>query len=81
MTEEYTPISCELHSKFELWTMHCQRLRIAWHDINGGSHIGVVMPKDVKTESGSEYLCFTDITDDKAHRIRLDYIIRAEVFA
>jgi len=78
MTEEYRPISCELYSKFELWIMHRQNLRLVWRDADGGDHIGVVKPTDMQTQTGSEFLCFTDTVEDKPDRVRLDRILRAE---
>lgn len=80
MTEEYTPISCELHTKFELWIMHREKLRLAWQDVDGRGHIGIVSPTDMRAQSGSEFLYFTELAEDKSHRIRLDHIIRAERF-
>jgi len=80
MAGDYQPISCELYSKFELWIMRQQSLRIAWRDADGGDHIGTVIPTDMQTQSGSEFLCFTDTVQDKPDRVRLDRIIRAEVF-
>jgi len=80
MTEKYRPVSCELYSKLEMWIMHHERLRLAWHDEDGEDHIGIIAPGDLQTESGSEFLVFTDLAESRPHKVRLDRIIKAELF-
>lgn len=80
MTEEYTPISCELYSQFELWIMHQNKLRLAWRDVSGEGHIGIVRPVDMRAKSGTEFLYFTELAEETSYRVRLDHIIRAERF-
>lgn len=80
MTDEYQPIDCELYSNLEMWIMHRERLRIAWRDNNGGDHIGVVVPQDLRAESGEEYLYFSRNNARLAtDRVRLDHILRVDV--
>ncbi|TNF98856.1 MAG: transcriptional antiterminator, Rof [Gammaproteobacteria bacterium] len=77
---DYKPISCELHSSLELWIMHRERLRLAWRTAGSDEFtIGVVMPIDVTTEDGAEYLYFVRSEDDSPMKIRLDYIVRVEL--
>lgn len=77
MTDEYNPISCDLHSQYELWIMRGQDIKLAWQDNAGVSHIRRVKPVDVRAESGYEFLYFQDTTRAR-ERVRLDYILRAE---
>jgi transcriptional antiterminator Rof (Rho-off) len=56
---DYKPISCELHSSLELWIMHREHVKLAWRTQGRDEvEIGVVMPVDVATEDGAEYLYF-----------------------
>ena len=32
MSDEYKPISCDLHSQYELWIIRAQELKLAWQD-------------------------------------------------
>ena len=80
MVEKYSPVSCELYSKLEMWIMHQEYIRLAWRDTDDGDHIGIVRPTDMLTESGSEYLYFTERGDKEPRRVRLDHIVRAELF-
>ena len=77
---DYKPISCELHSSLELWIMHRERLKLAWRTAGRDEvTIDVVMPVDVKTEDGAEYLYFVPREDDSPMKVRLDYIVRVEL--
>lgn len=76
MSDEYKPISCDLHSQYELWIIRGQDIKLAWHDDNGITRIERVTPLDVKAETGVEYLFFQDKLMLQ-HRIRLDRIFRA----
>lgn len=76
MSDEYKPISCALYSQFELWIMHGEKIRLAWHTEDSITRIERVVPKDVRAETGVEYLYFRD-THNKSARIRLDRIVEA----
>ena len=76
MSDEYKPISCDLHSQYELWIIRGQDIKLAWHDDNDITHIEQVTPLDVRAETGVEYLFFQDKLMLQ-HRIRLDRIFRA----
>lgn len=70
----YVPISCDLHSEYELAILRRQRLRLVWADSNV-LHDDVVLPLDLKTAHQEEYLiCRTQ--DDTLREIRLDQIRR-----
>jgi Rho-binding antiterminator len=77
MTDEYKPISCDLHSQYELWIMRGQDIKLAWQDETGITHIERVKPVDVRAESGYEFLYFKDSRQSHG-RVRLDYILRAD---
>ena len=77
MTDKYKPISCDLHSQYELWIMRGQEIKLVWQDGFGITRIERVMPIDVRAETGNEYLYFEDRSSVQ-QRIRLDYIRRAK---
>lgn len=73
-TDDYIPISCDIHSELELAVMHRQRLHLRWHDGNVWRD-GVVTPLDIQTRQREEYLlCRTAAGEDLA--IRLDRVTR-----
>ena len=71
---DYRPVSCQQHSKYELAIMHKQRLSIRWQDENGALHTEMLLPIDVKTENGAEYLLLKRQPDDEQIKLRLDKI-------
>lgn len=75
----YVPISCDLHSEYELAILRRQRLRLVW--ANGNVlHDEVVLPLDLKTTNGEEFLaCRTK--DGITQSIRLDRVRRMEAAA
>lgn len=76
MSDQYRPIDCNLHSQYELYIMHREQLRMAWLDEQGQEHLDLLMPKDIRTELGAEYI----ICENGHHvteKIRLDRIVRA----
>lgn len=71
---DYVPISCALHSKYELAILRRQRLRLVWND-SSVIHDQVVQPLDLKTTNREEFLiCRT--ADDTTQNIRLDRVQR-----
>ena len=73
-TTGYVPISCDLHSEYELAILRRQWLRLVWTDRNV-VHDEMVLPLDLKTAHHEEYLvCRTK--DDTTHEIRLDHVRR-----
>ncbi len=74
---DYTPIDCEIYAKYELAIMHRQRLRLAWRDPNGASHLEIMLPVDLETRDHAEYLHALN-GHGEARVLRLDWIIRAE---
>lgn len=72
--DDYVPISCELHSEYELAVMRKQKLRIGWLDPNGNAHLEVLLPQDIFTRDGAEYM-LAQASDGNSYQLRLDYII------
>lgn len=80
MTENdrYTPISCSLHSEYELAIMHKLMLQLVWQDQAGQQHLAKVMPLDLKTDQAAEFL-IGQSNDGEIHYIRLDKISSSDV--
>ena len=76
MSDEYKPISCALYSQFELWIMHGDQIRLAWHAEDNVTRMERVVPRDVRAEKGVEYLYFHDMNTNSS-RVRLDRILEA----
>ena len=72
--DKYQPINCDLHSKYELAIMHRTRLRIVWRDTDGQDHLCTLLPLDLKTDHGEEFLIGQDHTGQTI-TLRLDRIM------
>ena len=71
----YQPISCELHSEYELAIMHKNTLCLTWHK-NGQVVIDMkIIPVDIQTKDKAEYLIVKTSENNEIYSIRLDYII------
>lgn len=68
----YQPIACALHDEYEIAIMHKKQLNINWSD-NDGQHTARVLPKDILTKDGQEFL-IAESQDKKKLCIRLDRI-------
>ncbi len=78
-TTGYVPISCDLHSEYELAILRRQRLRLVWTDGNV-VHDETVLPLDLKTTNGEEFLvCRTK--EDMTQSVRLDRVRRVRAVA
>ena len=60
MSDLYQPVSCGIHSEYELAIMHNQRLCIKWQDSIKERHTLFAMPNDIFTRDHAEYLLVTD---------------------
>lgn len=69
----YTPVSCDLHSQFELLIMHNNQINMHWQDEKGHQHNSIVRPKDIQTKAGEEFLIVVDSNNEQLN-IRLDRI-------
>jgi Rho-binding antiterminator len=71
---DYTPIDCSLYSEYELAIMHGKRLRVSWRDADGPARIEVLVPIDLRTCQGEEFLVVID-RHGTERQIRLDRIL------
>jgi len=71
----YQPISCELHSEYELAIMHKNRLCITWRKDGIIVMDENVIPVDIQTKNKAEYLIVKTHKNNAVYSIRLDYII------
>jgi Rho-binding antiterminator len=71
---EYQPISCVQHERLEFSVLRKIPLQIEYHQGLDKIH-QIVMPLDVATRSGAEWLKFRVIGTDEVNEIRLDSII------
>ncbi len=71
---DYTPIDCSSYSEYELAIMHGKRLRVSWRDAEGSPRIEVLVPVDLRTRQGEEFLVATDHFGAQ-REIRLDRIL------
>ena len=71
---DYRPIDCSLYGEYELAIMHGKRLRISWRDTEGSPRIEVLIPVDLRTRQGEEFLVAKDHNGFE-REIRLDRIL------
>ena len=76
--DTYLPISCELHSQYELAIMHKNKLFLSW--LTEGKQVTEtgVSPLDVKTKNKAEFLIAVT-ADNKNLCIRLDHITEMRI--
>ena len=70
---DYRPIDCGLHSEYELAIMHARKLRLSWYDHTGAKHIELLVPTDLRTRNGEEFMVALS-AGGKELEIRLDRI-------
>jgi Rho-binding antiterminator len=70
---DYKSIDCALYSEFELAIMHRTRLRLSWREPGGTARIEVLVPIDLRTRHGEEFLAAIG-QDGTEREIRLDRI-------
>ncbi len=80
MMSDYTPIDCGVYSEYELAIMRKWQLRIGWRDTQGLSHIEVLLPRDLQTRHGEEFLLAETLSGEQLE-IRLDQITEARRLA
>jgi Rho-binding antiterminator len=74
---DYTPIDCALYSEYELAIMRRWKLRIGWKDEAGLSHVETLLPVDLQTRQGEEFLIAETVAGERLV-IRLDQITDAQ---
>lgn len=67
----YIPVACRFHDRLELAVLQRLRLRLQWRDAALGLVEREVMPVDVLTRDGAEWLVFRDEAGGTAS-VRLD---------
>ncbi len=82
---DYRPIDCGLYSQYELAIMHRTPLTLCWRDKDGLSHLETLLPEDLETRSGEEFLVLRNGAGERLE-VRLDRITAvhsrgAEAFA
>lgn len=75
----YIPVSCDLHSQYELAIMHKNKLKLTYKD-NSTLLKGVFLPLDVITKDKAEYL-IAMTSENKKIQLRLDYISEMKVLS
>lgn len=78
---DYRPIACVEHEKLEYAVLRRQHLRLCYLDAGGLPVEADVLPLDVYTAAGAEWLKFAPGPGGAASVIRLDAIIRFVVLA
>lgn len=76
MTTDYRPIPCETYAELEVAIMQGSRLRIAWRDADGQYRLSVLLPLDLRTRLGEEFLVAHVPPRRDELEIRLDRIRR-----
>lgn len=70
----YQPISCELHSQYELAIMHKNKLCLTWCKDGEVVTETNIIPVDIQTKNKAEYLVVKTSEQNNLFSIRLDYI-------
>lgn len=73
---DYQPIACDLHSRYELAVMHRMPLTLCWQGSDGLTHLEKVLPEDLETRNGEEFLVLRNGAGEQL-RVRLDRISAA----
>ena len=71
--EPYVPVSCSIHSEYELLIMHQDKIQLRWLDDKGITALDMVTAKDLQTKAGEEFLVVED-RHGKQYHVRLDKI-------
>ena len=73
---DYQPIACGLYSQYELAVMHRTPLTMSWQGGDGLSHLETLLPQDLETCKGEEFLVLLNAAGERL-RVRLDRILSA----
>lgn len=74
---DYVPIACVAHERLEFAVLKRQALRLRWRDEAGVEQAGRVMPLDVYTRDGAEWLRLRDESGAE-QVVRLDRILASD---
>ena len=76
--DQYQPISCELHSQYELAIMHKNKLELSWIENDVLVEQSNIQPLDVLTRDKAEYLVAINEDNEKLF-LRLDQITKMRI--
>lgn len=74
-TSDYRAIACIDHERLEFAVLRRQKLRVCLREVEGGERESVILPTDVNTREGAEWLSYRNEKGEDAV-IRLDFILR-----
>lgn len=74
--DDYRPIACVFHERLEFAVLRRLRLKLAWQTEAGAEQGANVLPIDVATRAGAEWLTVKH-EDGQTEVIRLDRILSA----
>lgn len=77
----YQPVSCDLHSQYELAIMHKNKLCLTWRSEDELFTETNIIPVDVTTKNKAEYLVAKKQEQNDVFLIRLDRIIEMKIFS
>lgn len=78
--DEYRPVGCAIYSRYELAILRHETLRVHWQDPEGQSHLESLVPTDLQTREGEEFLHAMTLEGSRI-RLRLDWIHSAQPLA
>jgi Rho-binding antiterminator len=74
---DYQPISCQQYDHYEIAILRGVKMRISWRDADRSAHLATLLPRDLKTLDGEEFLIARTDTGESIE-LRLDRILNAE---
>lgn len=74
---DYRPIACVAHERLEFAVLKRQRLRLRYVDEAAAERAATVLPLDVYTRDGAEWLSVRD-EEGREFVVRLDRIVASE---
>ena len=72
----YRPVDCGLHSRFELAVMRGRALTLGWRQPDGSLRREPILPLDLVTRDGAEYLLME--AGGERLQLRLDRIVDSD---
>jgi len=77
MTRDYTPISCELYSEYELAIMRGRTLKVRWKDRYGMDRVERLKPSNLRTRNHGEFMIARNHLG-QSRVLRLDRIVEVQ---
>ncbi|MFW5969350.1 MAG: transcriptional antiterminator, Rof [Halofilum sp. (in: g-proteobacteria)] len=76
---EYHPVPGELYDQYELAILRHEWLRLGWRAPRGECRVEAVLPVDLRTRQGAEYIIVEDLIG-RRRCLRLDRIVGVHAF-